>query len=96
MTPLFDTKYIKYLVSGFKGEIDIYRQILVHPDCPLITRVCLGIAVAYALSPIDIIPDFIPVVGLIDDALILPLLVFIAIKAVPKELMEEVKRYNNK
>jgi len=51
----------------------------------------LGIAVAYVFSPIDLIPDFIPVVGFIDDALILPLLVYIAIRSVPKELMEEVK-----
>jgi len=91
MINLFNTKRIKYLVSRFTNEIDLYRQILVHPNCPRITRVCLGIAVAYVFSPIDLIPDFIPVVGFIDDALILPLLVYIAIRSVPKELMEEVK-----
>ena len=46
---------------------------------------------AYALSPIDLIPDFIPVLGLLDDALIVPLGVLLAVRLVPKPLMQEYR-----
>jgi uncharacterized membrane protein YkvA (DUF1232 family) len=49
----------------------------------------VGCSVAYALSPIDLIPDFIPVIGHLDDVLILPLLVWLAIRIIPKELIAE-------
>jgi uncharacterized membrane protein YkvA (DUF1232 family) len=48
----------------------------------------LGIA-AYALSPIDLIPDFIPVLGYLDDALLLPLAIMLAVRLVPAEVMAE-------
>ena len=79
------------LIKKFTNELDLYRRIVAHPRCPRITRICLGAAVAYALSPIDLIPDFIPVLGHVDDALILPLLIYIAFRSVPKELVEEVR-----
>ena len=73
------------------NEIALYRRILAHPRCPRVTRICLGAAVAYALSPIDLIPDFIPILGYIDDAVILPILIYIALKSVPRELIEEIR-----
>lgn len=48
----------------------------------------LGIA-AYALSPIDLIPDFIPVLGFVDDAILLPLAIMLAVRLVPAEVMAE-------
>lgn len=51
-----------------------------------------GIAIAYALSPIDLIPDFIPVLGMLDDALLLPLLIYCAFKAIPPEIQEESRK----
>ena len=47
-----------------------------------------GIA-AYALSPIDLIPDFIPVLGLLDDVVLLPLAIVVVLKLVPAEVMSE-------
>lgn len=67
----------------------MYRSILRDPRCPRLARWLLGGAVAYALSPIDLIPDFIPVIGHLDDALILPLLIWLARRALPKELIQE-------
>lgn len=51
-----------------------------------------GLAIAYALSPIDLIPDFIPVLGMLDDALILPLFVYLALKSIPPEIIEESRK----
>ena len=48
-------------------------------------------AVAYAVSPIDLIPDFIPVLGHIDDVIVLPLLVYIGLRFVPGDLVNEIR-----
>jgi uncharacterized membrane protein YkvA (DUF1232 family) len=54
-------------------------------------KVLIGAAIAYALSPIDLIPDFIPVIGHLDDLIIVPLLVYMALKLVPKDVVEECR-----
>lgn len=51
----------------------------------------MGIIV-YALSPIDLIPDFIPVIGHLDDIIIIPLGIYFAIKMIPEEIMRECRR----
>jgi uncharacterized membrane protein YkvA (DUF1232 family) len=48
--------------------------------------------VAYALSPIDLIPDFIPVLGYVDDVLLLPVLVWFAMKLLPAEVIDDCRR----
>lgn len=61
------------------------------PRTPLIVRLlALGIA-AYALSPIDLIPDFIPVLGYLDDLIIVPLGVALVIRLIPAEVAEAAK-----
>ena len=77
------------LVRAFRNEIGIYRSVMTDPRCPRLARWILAGAVAYAPSPIDLIPDFIPVVGHLDDVLILPLMVWIAIRIIPKALITE-------
>ena len=77
------------LGKRFKQEIKLYRNILADRRAPRRTRWLLGAAVAYALSPIDLIPDFIPVIGHLDDAIILPLLVWLALRSVPPDLLAE-------
>jgi uncharacterized membrane protein YkvA (DUF1232 family) len=52
--------------------------------------VAAGVA-AYALSPIDLIPDFIPIVGYLDDLIIVPLGILLAVKLIPASLMEELR-----
>ncbi|MCZ8186462.1 MAG: YkvA family protein [Beijerinckiaceae bacterium] len=59
---------------------------------PWSARLVAGFAAAYALSPIDLIPDFIPVLGLLDDVILLPGLIWLAIRLVPPSLMEEFRR----
>lgn len=76
-------------MQTFRNEIGVYRSVMADPRCPRLPRRLLGGAIAYALSPIDLIPDFIPVLGHLDDLLILPVMIWLAIRAIPKELVEE-------
>lgn len=62
-----------------------------HPRTPWAARLLVAAAVAYALSPIDLIPDFIPVLGLLDDLLLLPLLLGLALRLIPTTVMEECR-----
>lgn len=61
------------------------------PRTPLIAKLIVIAVVAYALSPIDLIPDFIPLLGYLDDLLLLPLGIWLAIKLVPPELWRELQ-----
>ncbi len=58
---------------------------------PLTAKLVAGAVAAYALSPIDLIPDFIPVLGYLDDLILVPLGILIAIRLVPRELMSEFR-----
>jgi len=60
-------------------------------ETPLIAKIIAGIAICYALSPIDIIPDFIPILGYLDDLIILPLLVSLTIKLIPQKIIDSCK-----
>jgi len=59
-----------------------------NPATPLVAKALAVFVVAYALSPIDLIPDFIPVVGYLDDVLLLPGLIWLAIRLVPRSVVE--------
>lgn len=62
-----------------------------HPQTPLAAKIFAVLVVAYAFSPIDLIPDFIPVIGLLDDALLLPIGIWLAIKLVPAPVVAECR-----
>ena len=55
---------------------------------PLSAKLIAGITVGYALSPIDLIPDFIPVLGYLDDLIVLPVLVALTVKLIPQDVWE--------
>ena len=61
------------------------------PRVPWYAKAVAGAVAAYALSPIDLIPDFIPVLGYLDDLLIVPLGILLAVRLVPPGLMEELR-----
>lgn len=82
---------LKAVTAALKREILVYQQVLSHPRTPRLARLLLGAAVGYALSPIDLIPDFIPVVGHLDDVLVVPALVALALRFIPKEVVEECR-----
>jgi uncharacterized membrane protein YkvA (DUF1232 family) len=60
-----------------------------HPDTPILAKVVAFSVVAYALSPIDLIPDFIPVLGYVDDLLIVPLGIYIALRLIPPHVLAQ-------
>jgi len=70
---------IRYIKKGLKE----LRNIMGDPETPLLARILMGLALGYLLSPIDLIPDFIPVIGYLDDVIIVPVLILLALLCVP-------------
>ena len=62
-----------------------------HPRTPLAAKLVAALVVGYALSPIDLIPDFIPVLGLLDDLVLLPLGIALCLKLLPADVMAECR-----
>jgi uncharacterized membrane protein YkvA (DUF1232 family) len=62
-----------------------------HPGTPWFAKALAAFVVAYALSPIDLIPDFIPVLGYLDDALLLPGLIWLNIRLIPIDVLQECR-----
>ena len=75
-----------------KTDIPAIFLALKDKDTPIIAKVFACITVAYALSPIDLVPDFIPILGYLDDIILLPMLVAITIKFIPKDVFERNKK----
>jgi uncharacterized membrane protein YkvA (DUF1232 family) len=63
-----------------------------HPRTPFIAKVLAAAVAAYAFSPIDLIPDFIPVLGLLDDLVLVPLGVWLVLKMVPSDVIAECRQ----
>jgi uncharacterized membrane protein YkvA (DUF1232 family) len=85
-------EYSRNLARRFSEEIEFYRRVLRHPQTPRAARLLLGAAIAYAASPIDLIPDFIPVIGYLDDLIILPLLIWAALRLIPQSVITECRQ----
>lgn len=62
-----------------------------HPATPLLAKALAVFVVAYALSPIDLIPDFIPVLGYLDDVILLPILIWLTVRLIPEQVMTECR-----
>ncbi len=74
------------------AEIPIIFIAIKNKNTPFLAKLVGGIAVVYILSPIDLIPDFIPVLGYLDDVIIVPALITLTIKLIPKEILEQSRK----
>jgi uncharacterized membrane protein YkvA (DUF1232 family) len=61
------------------------------PRVPVYVKILMLLIIAYALSPVDLIPDFIPIAGYIDDLIILPLGIYLVFKLIPEEVKTEYR-----
>ncbi len=86
---MFET--LKTTGKNLKRELKVYQLVLKDSRTPKLAKYLLGLAVGYTLLPFDIIPDFIPVIGHLDDVIIVPILVIIALKIIPKEIIEDCR-----
>jgi uncharacterized membrane protein YkvA (DUF1232 family) len=82
---------IKVKAKELKYNLSALYLAYKRKDVPILAKILIIITIGYALSPIDLIPDFIPVIGYLDDLIILPFLIFLSIKLIPKEIMGECK-----
>lgn len=78
-------------VRQLKGETYALYLAYKDPRVPWYARLWVAIVVGYALSPIDLIPDFIPVLGYLDDLVLIPLGVLLAIKLIPAPVLAECR-----
>lgn len=88
--PMFST--LKEAAKGLKTSFKMIRLIGRDPRTPFAAKAMIALAVGYTLMPFDLIPDFIPVLGQLDDAIIVPLLIVLAMKLVPREVVEDCRR----
>lgn len=82
---------LKERAAKLKTDVPAVFMAMRRKETPLPAKILAGVTVAYALSPIDLIPDFIPVLGLLDDVIILPLLVTATIRLIPKDILESCR-----
>ncbi len=79
-------------VDTLKKEIHALYLAYKDPRVPWAAKVFTAVVVGYALSPIDLIPDFVPVLGYLDDLILLPLGIWLALKMIPPEILAECRQ----
>ena len=82
---------LKEIARRLKGEIIALWLAARDPRTPLAAKIIAASVTAYALSPIDLIPDFIPVLGLLDDLIIVPAGLWLALRLIPADIMEDCR-----
>jgi uncharacterized membrane protein YkvA (DUF1232 family) len=85
-------KNLKEKSRKLKSELQAVYYAYLHPGVGLLPKLIIVIALGYALSPIDLIPDFIPVIGLLDDLVIVPFFIALSIQLIPDDIMRECRR----
>jgi uncharacterized membrane protein YkvA (DUF1232 family) len=82
---------LKERAAKLKIDIPAVWLAIKRNETPWYAKVAGGLAVVYALSPIDLIPDFIPVLGMLDDLIILPALIALTVSWIPASVLEECR-----
>ncbi len=85
--------YLKQQANKLKSEAQVLTIAYRDKRTPFTAKLLIGLTVGYLLSPIDLIPDFIPVLGLLDDLIIVPILISISIKLIPAIVLTEARQF---
>ena len=85
-------KKINAWAKRIKQQVMLLWFAYKHPECPFYIKALIGVIVIYALSPIDLIPDFIPILGYLDEAILLPILITLALQLIPQHVIELAKK----
>ncbi len=80
---------LKEKAKKLKTDIPAVFLALKRKETPWYAKIVAAIVIVYALSPIDLVPDFIPVLGYLDDVIILPALIALTLKLIPKSVFAE-------
>ena len=79
----------KARAKKLKTDIPAVFIALRKKETPIVAKIFAGIAIGYILSPIDLIPDFIPIIGMLDDLILVPMLIAITLKLIPEEVLKQ-------
>ena len=82
---------LKSKVKELKKETFVLAQAVADKRTPVLAKIFAALTVAYLLSPIDLIPDFIPVLGLLDDIVLIPVLIKTTVSLIPESLLDELR-----
>lgn len=83
---------LKERAKKLKTDIPAVFIAMKKKETPVIAKMIAGLTVIYALSPIDLIPDFIPVLGYLDDIIILPALITLALRLIPPDVFDVCRK----
>jgi uncharacterized membrane protein YkvA (DUF1232 family) len=84
-------KKLKAKAKEIKYDLSALFLAYKRKDVSIVAKIFIIMAIGYALSPIDLIPDFIPIIGYLDDLLIVPFLIVVSLKLIPKSIMDECR-----
>ena len=88
---------LKWKAKHLKSEVHVLIIAYKDKRTPISAKILIGITAGYLLSPIDLIPDFIPILGLLDDLIIVPFLIRLSIKLIPHTVLNDAREkvFNN-
>ena len=78
---------LSQIAAKIKSEFAFYRRLQQHPQTPKLAKALLWLAIGYLLMPFDLIPDFLPVIGQLDELVIIPILLYWALQLTPPDII---------
>lgn len=82
---------LKQIATRLKVEFVFYQRLQKHPKTPKLAKALLWLAIGYVLMPFDLIPDFLPVIGQLDELVIVPMLLYCALKLTHPAVIAECR-----
>lgn len=86
---------LRYFTETVRKELQFYKLVLGDSRTPVLPKLILVLTLGYLLSPFDLIPDFIPVLGQLDDVVIVPALIYFSLRLIPESIIKENRRKIN-